>query len=153
MDFLDSIGSFLGRNIGTIAATAAGGYGIYQQGKQRDAYQAQLQAEEDAANAAAASSGGGSSGGGGGGGGSAKAAAKEAMALREKYLAMIEKTLQPYVQAGTDSLPHMRDAYNNAADSTKALTQMLMRPEMIAKMNQGIPAYQVNIPLPKGPTK
>lgn len=116
---------------------------------------AQSKANYDAYAAWAATQGG--SGGGGDGGASAAAAAndkarqkaaKKANKKEQKGFKQIGELWDPYVQTGKELLPVMSGAYKKGVGNLDTMDAKFKTPEFQSSLNQGIPSWMVDVPLP-----
>lgn len=78
----------------------------------------------------------------------AQKAAKKANRTEQRGYATARSYYDPYITAGNEILPEMTNTYKNALSTMNMFNGYLTSPAGMAALNQSIPAYQTNIPVP-----
>jgi hypothetical protein len=76
------------------------------------------------------------------------AAEKKAFGSYKKDNRKIQKLWEPYAQTGQRLLPQMEQTYGNSLNNMNLLSAYMSSPQYQQSMNQSVPAYETNIPLP-----
>lgn len=151
-DIVEPVGKFISDNSNWLKPVASAGLGYYaikQQGKfANKAIDLEKAAADQRYQNALARSGGG---GGGGGGINKKKliqAYKEAMKKeQEGYQAALAR-YKPFTDASLQILPQQVKTFEDANKNISMLNAYLMTPQRLAQMDQSVPAYTIDIPLP-----
>lgn len=75
-------------------------------------------------------------------------AAKKGMRTEKKYFDQALGNIQPYIDVGHQLLPQVARTYGNSLEGMNMMAGYMNTPQFVARMNQSVPAYKTNIPLP-----
>lgn len=151
-DIFDTAGDFVTKNSNWLKPVATAGLGIYALNQQKKFANKAIDLEKQAADQKYQLALARSGGGGGGGGGINKKkliqAYKEAMKKEQEGYAAALARYKPFTDASLQILPQQVKTYEDAAKNISMLNAYLMTPQKLAQMDQSVPAYTIDIPLP-----
>lgn len=75
-------------------------------------------------------------------------AGKKGMKTEQKYYEQALGNIQPWIDTGHQLLPEQAKTYGNALSGLQLAQAYLQSPAYMAKFNQSVPAYSIDIPLP-----